>query len=1044
MVVTCGKCEHLSGPSDAFCSQCKEPLWSAEKMFRSIQEKQEALARRHQVEINALNLEINRLDAYLQKQESFQANVDPSKNLEVEDQFEEASRAITFEELGEQNESVHIPNKSSIGASKTSINKDAVQQQGLNHGLRNDSASKSIQKALNSTTKSAKDPSKAVASFAVQLLAFYEPVQQSFEFFRKAYQKYKREGKLPIFFMTLAGLIAILFGVGYLMQNSFQYMGIYADVVKVGSGFVGAIVAGGVGFRMYKKETKYHEFGSAMLSLGIIINYLMIYFLSDLGNFPLLSSAFFGFALIVANTVVAAFIALKYETKIVSVLSLAGGALAPFYLNATSDGAFYYLYLWILAASSCLIGFRIKWKTLQYLSFGASMVLLELSLFEQVPSRFLFTTYYHVFAYLFLYVALFEKSKIKSVLQKTDLIMVAANVGLLLMNLYVTYANDLVTLGLILLGNALLVAVPLFKKWNSLAKKVKFVFFVVIGSLLGLAIPALFGQALMGMFWSVEAIGLILLGFVFSLSSVRKEGYLVLLIAVLKLTYSTKFLIINWGDNLFHEGFLNFSIFGFVITSLWFFSLKFKAQFTSFEASLFSIFKEIIPLWLASIIMMIGYHAIGISVLNFIVVPMLGLIYWGKRFQTKYTVGTGISLLVFFVLTYVMSALEVQSFHFKDQALFAQIALLELFVSLWGIKFFFERIGFKNNSLYALSHRLRIGFFVLIPLLMVYQTIKHFDDYLVIGVWSSVLVAYFLHKKLCYQQLALELVVLFFLGILSPFYIGELSWYGALYLLIVLTVIFLSEKAHLKSYFDKSDHKLVLQAIPITAAAVIASLVALFSADIGLTFCVFALLILAAVQLRANVAVFEHSMNFYIRLSLATSFIGLGLYPMSYVGKTTNLSVLIAVICAYLLSLSIKEKPTLLEGQNPLKGRTSMLVGHQLLIVAVYTVLIDVMGLSIVGPYYSVALVIHAIVLLFMALKHQNKWYNRGSVFLFAVTLLKVVFYDLKDFETTEKIIVFILIGVLLLGASFLYVKIKAQFDQKDKEQDDTPVTPVV
>ena len=365
-------------------------------------------------------------------------------------------------------------------------------------------------------------------------------------------------------------------------------------------------------------------------------------------------------------------------------------------------------------------------------------------------------------------------------------------------------------------------------------------------------------------------------------------------------------------------------------------------------------------------------------------------------------------------------------------------------MSLWGIKFFIERIDFKNNSLYPFSHRLRIAFFVVIPLLIVYQTIKHFDDYLIIGVWLSVLVTYFLHKKLYYQQLALELVVLFFLGILTPFYTGELSWYGALFVLTILTVIFIFEKAHLKAYFDKSNHRLVLQAIPIVAAAVLASLVALFSSDLGLTFCMFALFILTAVQCRAKVAVFEYSIKLYIRLSLVTNFIGLGLYPMPYVGKTTNLSVLVAVISVYLLGLGIKDKAASLQSQNSSKVRTSMLLAHQLLIVAVYTVLIDVMGLSVLGPYYSVALVIHAIILLFMALKHQNKWYNRASIFLFTVTLLKVVFYDLKDFETTEKIIVFILIGVLLLVASFLYVKIKAQFDQKDQEQDDTLAPPLV
>ena len=96
----------------------------------------------------------------------------------------------------------------------------------------------------------------------------------------------------------------------------------------------------------------------------------------------------------------------------------------------------------------------------------------------------------------------------------------------------------------------------------------------------------------------------------------------------------------------------------------------------------------------------------------------------------------------------------------------------------------------------------------------------------------------------------------------------------------------------------------------------------------------------------------------------------------------------------------------------------------------------ETIGLDIDGPYYSIALVFHAVLLLFRALKKQIKIFNQGAIILFLIALLKVVISDIRGFETSEKIVVFILIGVLLLGASFLYVKLKDRFDQNHPKLD--------
>lgn len=999
MSSSCNNCNHFNDTSSTFCVKCNTPLLKIETIVERLKQKQLELEHRHSLEIQSLKEEINTLSRSLQfkteaKPETIIKPVAPAKPI-VE------QKLVTPEPI-------------KVKTLEKTIVKPPVY-----------SSPKPVEP---------KDPSK----LELQIQAFLAPIHQLFSFTNKAYNKYKSEGKLPIFFMTITGLIAILFGMGYFMQNSFQYMGIYADLVKVGAGFLSAIIAGGIGFKLYHKHVKFHEFGSSLISLAIIISYLMIYFLSDLGNFAVLSSAILGFTLIVANTAVAIFIAFKYETKIVSVLSLIGGAFAPFYLNATEDSTFYYLYLWLLIAASCFISHKLKWKTLQYLAFSVAMILIEYSVFNDHLHPIIYTGYYHLFAYLFFFVALFKRKTLKEKLEKVDLVILTTNLSFFIINLFCLFEHDLPYLGFILLANAVLVSVPLIKKWKALNKNIKFTFFLVIGTLLGFTIPSLFGQALMGLFWSVEAIGLIMVGFVFAMPGIRKEGYLVLLIALAKLVYSSFIIIEEWDNGLMHEGFLNFVTLGLIISALWFFSKKFQADFTKFETRLFSIFKELTPVWLTSVFMISGYHLIGIWVLNLTIIPMLGLIYWEKVLNTKTSVGIAVSLFGFYLLAFNISANHVNSLRFSQQELFAQIAIIELIVSLWGIQFFFEKIKFKGSKFFPIAHKLRILFFCLIPLLIVYETNKYLPKFLVSGVWVAVLATYFLHKKLKYKALIIEVFVLFIGGIIAPIYIGAFETFGALTVLVVIGIISTLEKTHLEEPLSNNTFKPILVVSPAIVAIITSLIGFLILENFGIFFGCVALQLLVFTYFKNEVAVFNSCRRTHNVFAIILSFFAIAASAIGSpigVGETAPFIVIINIV---VISVFLQNSKNwfILPSDQPRWIAT--LIFHQLLIISTYTVIMEMVGLDIDGPYYSIALVLHAILLIFRALKKQIKLFNQGAIILFLIVVLKVVLNDIRDFETSEKIVVFILIGILLLGASFLYVKLKDRFDQNHTELNST------
>jgi len=76
------------------------------------------------------------------------------------------------------------------------------------------------------------------------------------------------------------------------------------------------------------------------------------------------------------------------------------------------------------------------------------------------------------------------------------------------------------------------------------------------------------------------------------------------------------------------------------------------------------------------------------------------------------------------------------------------------------------------------------------------------------------------------------------------------------------------------------------------------------------------------------------------------------------------------------------------------------------------------LGLSLIWGTYALAL-------LFTGMIKKKKHFRIFAILLFAVTLLKLFFYDLISLSTISKTIVLVLLGIILLLASFLYNKYK-------------------
>ncbi len=340
-----------------------------------------------------------------------------------------------------------------------------------------------------------------------------------FSFISNTYNHYKKEQKIPIFILTLSGIVTFLIGFGFLLQYSF--INYFNEIGKTVSGFILSSVIITTGVFLSKKNKQFEEFASALFGMSIILNYLTIYFLSSyykIGNY------FVGFVLILLNTALATVLSLKYKTKTVSAITVFGGIFAPFYLDMNGKlTLFYLIYLVMININTLFIAKTINWKILENAAFIISSVVLTVfySNVDNINYIYLYMII-HLFAYLYFYVSLFSKNlEIKENLKVKDIFIICSNLTLLLYSTYIVSINP-IELGFVYIVNALIfVAILIDKKHFVLTNKLKSILILISSVFTAFSIPVLFSFNIIGLFFGIEAVLLLVISFIFELYSVQ-------------------------------------------------------------------------------------------------------------------------------------------------------------------------------------------------------------------------------------------------------------------------------------------------------------------------------------------------------------------------------------------------------------------------------------------------------------------------------------------------------------------------------------------
>ncbi|AZG75072.1 DUF2339 domain-containing protein [Shewanella livingstonensis] len=875
----------------------------------------------------------------------------------------------------------------------------------------------------------------AIGEFSASAFApFSGLTEQAKEF----YKHYQSKGLGPVFLMTVAGIITLTLGFGYLLQFSINNWFSELGKALLGLGVANSIIVGGVFIR--QKRQGMQDFGSGLVGLGLILNYLCLYFLGPYFNI-IADIACFG--LLLVNTILGYSLSFKLDTKVVAIVALLGGSLAPLMLLDGGQTPLLYLpYLMLIGICSMVQSHKLAWPILIEVTALLHIACIQiLSLF--IPLPFSIIDWQTGLALLtinglfYLYSIASLLFVIKSTLTPR---LLAVPIALMVFTLY-TLAEWSVFAGELFALNALLCTLLYWMIKRD--KDIGALSLAFAGSFAGFAALFLLSTELMGLVLLLEGLLLLWIGCKHLFSPIRAEAYLLLILGVISS-------FVNVFDALTQSHYNDEGILGYqvllslvmLITCAMTYAAqkvlsKHQANLIKFDHLAVRFFHELLGVLYSITLVLISYFISDVYWLNTLPLVSLLLLYMSAKHGLRFSEILAWLWQLPLLGLVIFGMLDANSLSFADQAMNAKLARIELFIGLLLAYYWYKKY-YADAKLVRFAYYIQLACYLILPLVLLPKVVRSYPDYIGIYLWlssiASVGLAYFVnHKSLRYEAQILTVLATM---ITAAMCLAEL-WQGLVALTLGLLFIGFITLRYLQLP-KKWQQVTTLQwhIGPYYMALVIAVLSQTLTNLFHPSWAITALIVCGYFCI-----ITERSNRIGQRLkhALAPS------YRLAYFAIFTCAILPILFHSEIQLSLSldnflinIAELGTLvLLGRYLMAPRlgirthrkmtTPMILKwawHTLLVIS-YLLWSYQFDVSFAAPMSAVLLVVHASVVMFISLRPKQASLVRLAALLFALACFKVIFIDMASFELIQKIVAFMLIGIILLTVAYFYQKAK-------------------
>ncbi|MGL1958753.1 MAG: DUF2339 domain-containing protein [Colwellia sp.] len=822
----------------------------------------------------------------------------------------------------------------------------------------------------------------------------------------KIYQSYKERGMLGIFILTIVGIGLTLAGFGYLMQLLIDQLGAGSKSLLM---CLAAILVMGVGIGL-KIKTRFGEFATAIVTLGILLSYSTIYFSGSVyGIIPNAAVLFLYFLIALICHVLAHWL----DTKIVASLGIIGIATMPILSNTIQIEPFYYLLsLAFVTSSSLIFAYKRSEPWLANLSLAFCIVALEWTIgVETVAISIWVVDLFYLLFFAYIAITLF---KIKGSNPKA-LVLLATLVGSTV--LFFFQASNLFStpMSLSFALNATVAAgigILFYKIRHTLTH-----FLILLSALWTvLAVVSAISDAYWGIAWAAEGVLLLYIGRRYKMTTVINQGQI---LTALALVYCWSALAMYFPLPALRsvDGWV-LSIVIVAVIGIWQRLLNNSEVFDKLTQNKIKPFLQLLEVvWLS--ILLVASSNIWIGNWTGVFVILLQFVWLFRAKQCKQvSIEIFTAALILVPLFYAYSGvLMVDSYRFMVLPLFSKISIISAFIQLWLWSAFYRKYQ-PDSAIKNAAESARILFYMLLPICWVSSTIRRLDENALMILWLSPLLALFLAKRIKHQLIVKETKLLTVLASLAfIILIGQLK---LAYSLIALTGFMILYGAAF--YFDKKISRSELCQFICSWGIISLG----FSIPSIIGFQSDSLLIGLVVTSMFWVTYFRMlNLSEYLkRNEVFITFINVVLIVAAWWLTYSN-AMYVCIPVIFLIG-ALYQKNALFRNTRlgTSLGLNGDLILHTIAAITYVTIFAALVGYRL-DLLIAPALAVHGALILFM--KDRRIFTVKYSFGLILLGITKLALIDAANALLWQKVILFMGIGVFILAASFWYQKLVRQ-----------------
>jgi hypothetical protein len=314
------------------------------------------------------------------------------------------------------------------------------------------------------------------------------------------------------------------------------------------------------------------------------------------------------------------------------------------------------------------------------------------------------------------------------------------------------------------------------------------------------------------------------------------------------------------------------------------------------------------------------------------------------------------------------------------------------------------------------------------------------------SLWGSVVINFIIYDITKRKSSKIELFLLINIvsGISFITFLDAYLYFKAPSILLLtgftlLFALFIAKKGYSKEHYNNPEYKIFFTLLIYYTAFYIFT-ISIYQTQIKiLTFSLINSLLFLSflIILKNKIHIINNSLTFtyrVIQLGLILYFITLfdQFRQINIYSKISFLeSFIILVIFFILLHKNYGFYNLAEKNYNDFKRKLDIIV-FNVFIFAFYSLFIIYFIDYDLGISLTIAIIIHGIWTIFTSLNNDFKFLSKLSIFLFILGLAKLFFIDLSNSSLVNKMIVFLVLGVILLLSAFSFQKIKNKLLNKE------------